>query len=90
MNTKFAAIWQRVQDLSGQTFTTVSGRQFSYHAHGHDVDMNTTNRTLPRSDFQKAFDRFPVSGPGALHDLQGPSYIYSILMDPRVRGRAGS
>ena len=66
------------------------GKRFSYQAHGHGVDMNTTNRILPRSDFQKAFERFPVSGPGDLQDLQGPSYIYSILMDPRVRGRAGS
>jgi hypothetical protein len=26
-----------------------------------------------------------VSGPGALQDLQGPSYVYAILTDPRVR-----
>lgn len=86
MSTTFEATWQRVQELSGQTFLTVRGKQFSYKANGRGVAMNTTNRVLPRSDFQKAFERFPVSGPGALQDLQGPSYIYAILMDPRVRG----
>jgi hypothetical protein len=27
----------------------------------------------------------PGSGPGDLQDLQGPSYVYAILTDPRVR-----
>ena len=62
MNTTFAATWQRAQELSGQTVTTVGGKQFSYQAHDHGVDINTTNRVLPLSDFQKAFERFPVSG----------------------------
>lgn len=85
MSTAFEAAWQRIQDLSGQIFTTVRGKPFSYQALAHGVSMNTTNRVLPRSDFQRAFERFPVSGPGALQDLQGPSYIYAILMDARVR-----
>lgn len=50
------------------------------------VSMNTTNRQLPRGDFLRAFERMPVPGPSALHDLQAPSYIYAILTDPRVQG----
>ena len=27
----------------------------------------------------------PVDGPGALQDLRGPSYLFAVLMDERVR-----
>ena len=85
MSDAFEATWDRVTRLSGATFSTVRGKHFSYEAHANGVNMTTTNRLLPRSDFQKAFERLPVSGPGALQDLQGPSYVYAILTDPRVR-----
>lgn len=83
--TEFAATWAKVQQHSGETFTTVTGKEFRYEAHAGGVEMLTTTRVLPRSDFQAAFARMPVAGPGALQDLQGPSYLYAILTDPRVR-----
>lgn len=83
--TEFAATWAKVQLHSGETFSTVSGKEFRYEARESGVEMLTTNRLLPRSDFEKAFARMPVGGPGALQDLQGPSYIYAILTDPRLR-----
>lgn len=78
-------MWAKVQQHSGEMFRTVTGKEFRFEAHSGGVDMLTTNRTLPRSAFEQAFTRMPVSGPGALQDLQGPSYIYAILTDPRVR-----
>ncbi|TBT82724.1 hypothetical protein ET989_13600 [Propioniciclava sinopodophylli] len=86
MNDTFEATWERVKSLTDATFTTVRGKQFSYRAANGGISMNTTKRAVPRADFKKAFERMPVSGPGALQDLQGPSYVYAILMDPRVRG----
>lgn len=83
--TEFAAKWAKVQQHSGETFTTVTGREFRYEAHAGGVEMLTTNRILPRSAFEAAFARMPVAGPGAFHDLQGPSYLYAILTDPRVQ-----
>ncbi len=83
--TNFAFTWQRVQQHAGEVFTTVTGKEFRYSAGPDSVQMQTTNRMLPRSDFAKALDRMPVAGPSALQDLQGPSYIYAILNDPRVK-----
>lgn len=83
--TDFSAMWARVQDHAGETFQTVRGKEFRYSATDSGIDMLTTNRVLPRRDFEAAFARMPVSGPGALQDLQGPSYVYAILTDPRVR-----
>ena len=83
--TEFAATWAKVQQHSGEAFSTVTGKEFRYEAHNGGIEMLTTNRTLPRSSFEEAFARMPVDGPGALQDLQGPSYLYAILTDPRVR-----
>ena len=83
--TEFAATWARVQQHSGETFRTITGKEFRYEARPGGVEMLTTSRMLPRSSFEEAFARMPVPGPGALQDLQGPSYLYAILTDPRVR-----
>lgn len=83
--TEFATIWARVRQHSGETFMTVTGREFRYEARSGGVEMLTTNRVLPRSSFEEAYARMPVDGPGALQDLQGPSYIYAVLVDPRIR-----
>jgi hypothetical protein len=39
---------------------------------------------LARTQFQAAYERSPLRGPGQLQDLQGPSYLFAILTDPRV------
>lgn len=83
------AVWRRIHNLAGQEFFTKSGQRFSYEATQRAIDLNNTNRMIPRSDFEKALERMPVAGPGQLQDLQGPSYIYGILTDPRIAGDAG-
>ena len=51
---------------------------------GNAIAPSTTNRTLAHTQFEKAYERSPLSGPGQLQDLQGPSYLFAILTDPRV------
>jgi len=81
----FQSVWARITSLSGETFHTKTGIPFSYDAAGSSVVLRNTERNLPRSQFRQALARFPISGPGDLQDLQGPSYMYAILSDPRVR-----
>jgi hypothetical protein len=81
----FEQVWGRITALSGQTFHTKRGIPFAYDATSSSVALRNTERSLPVGHFKKALDRFPVSGPGDLQDLQGPSYLYAILTDPRVR-----
>jgi hypothetical protein len=84
----FDDVWSRIVSLDGATFHQKSGKSFSYTARSGCVVPNTTNRLLPRSHFAEAYRRLPTSGPGALQDLQGPSYLWAILTDPRVRPSA--
>ena len=79
-------IWERIDALQGEEFHQIRGKSFSYRLVGASVRPSTTNRLIPRSDFEEALDCVPLANTVAVQHLQGPSYIYAILMDPRVRG----
>jgi len=49
-------------------------------------DGREINRALPKSQFAKALDLLQASGPSDFQHLQGPSYMWAILNDARVRG----
>jgi hypothetical protein len=87
--TKFERVWRSITTHAGEGFRTVKGLPFCYRLAGDSVwierDGRAINRVLAKSEFQKAWKRLPVSGPGELQDLQGPSYVFAILNDPRVR-----
>jgi hypothetical protein len=80
----FAPIWDRITSLAGTEFVQKRGRPFTYTVKGNAIVPSTTNRVLARTQFEKAYERSPLSGPGQLQDLQGPSYLFAVLTDPRV------
>ena len=82
----FETIWQRIEAFAGQEFRQKRGGEFTYVIESGCVSPNRTNRMLPRSQFEQAWERMPPDGPGALQDLQGPSYLWAILIDPRISG----
>lgn len=84
--TTFAQVWDRILACQGETFMQVRGGSFTYAVDGDSLVPDRTSRRLPRSQFQVAFLRLPVAGPGEFQDLQGPSYLYAILTDHRIGG----
>jgi len=77
--------WGRLRLSVGQEFRTVTGLPFTYEVPGNYLRTSRTVRHLSRTNFEKALELMPCDGPGALTELQGPSYTYAILMDPRIR-----
>ncbi len=86
MQVNEAEIWRRIVELEGEEFVQLRGGRFRFEIRGNALAPDRTNRLLPRSSFRQAIELMPVDGPGRLQHLQGPSYLYAILMDPRVRG----
>jgi len=81
----FTPIWDRITSHAGSEFRQKTGRAFTVSLVGNAIIVpSTTNRMLARTQFQRAYERSPLSGPGKLRDLQGPSYLFAILTDPRV------
>ena len=81
----FERIWSRIESLEGQEFRQIRGKPFRYAVHGSAVRPDTTNQQIPRSHFEQAASLLPLSNTVPIQHLRGPSYIYAILMDPRVR-----
>jgi hypothetical protein len=78
-------VWDRISVHAGETFTQLRGKQFTYAVQGWSLTPDTTNQNLSKATFAVALDRVPLSSTSEVQDLRGPSYLYAILMDERIR-----
>lgn len=79
------SIWEKVKQHQGETFQTVTGLKFTYKVIGEKVIHTRSKATLSRSAFEKAVSLNPQK-PSDLHNaVFGPSYVYAIISDPRLR-----
>ena len=79
------AVWTRIRAHQGETFRQKKGKVFTCVVTGDRLNPDTTNRNLSRSQFAQALALVPLEGPGDVNHRQGPSYLYAILMDERIR-----
>ena len=88
----FDEVWGRIENHAGQTFRTATGLPFTYQVPGAILqvtrDGRKINRSLSRTNFQKASESMPAAKPSDIKESQGSAYTWAILMDPRIRGTA--
>jgi hypothetical protein len=82
----FSVVWQRIEGHAGELFAQLRGGEFTYSIRSGCLFPDRTNRQIPRSHFEKAFELVPLESTVPLQSLQGPSYVYAVLMDRRIRG----
>jgi hypothetical protein len=85
-NPGLSEVWRRIERHAGEEFRQIRGRRFTYEVHSGCVIPSTTRRRINRLNFEEALKLVPLQNTVAVQHLQGPSYIYAILMDPRIRG----
>jgi hypothetical protein len=81
----FSVSWNRIEKHAGELFHQMRGGEFSYVIRSGSLIPDRTNRQIPRSNFEKAFELLPFESTAQLQSFQGPSYIYAVLMDKRIR-----
>jgi hypothetical protein len=81
----FESAWLRIKSHAGDEFTQISGRRFRYEAGENFIKPDRTNQNIGRSQFEKAFHFVPLESTTKIQHLRGPSYLYAILMDTRIR-----
>ena len=81
----FDRVWRRIEAHAGETFRQIRGGEFTYEVRSSAVHPDRTRRALHRSQFEQAFAHVPLDSTVPLQRLQGPSYLYAILMDTRIR-----
>lgn len=85
-NIDIELIWKRIIENEGKDFKQKGGKIFTYNLIGENtIKLNTTNRIISKSQFEKALNFVPLDKLEPIQNLQAPSYIYGILMDDRVR-----
>ncbi len=84
-NITFDVVWKRIKAHSGEEFFQIRGGKFTYQIKNEQVIPNRTNHQFSRSSFEEAFQLVPLPNTVPVQHLRGPSYIYAILMDERIR-----
>ena len=83
--TSFFEIWKRIIAYEGKEFRTISNLPFTYTINGNSLCPSRTEYNISKSDFAKAYELVPISGPGEITKLvRGPAYIWGILHDERI------
>lgn len=79
-------VWSRILAHQGQVFHQVKGQAFTYQVSGNALIPSTTKAKIYKSQFAKALEHAPFNKVSDIPpDVFGPSYVYAILMDPRIR-----
>ena len=81
----FETIWERIEQHKEQEFHQIQGQSFTYEIIHGAVVPSTTNQQLAKSQFKKAAKFLPLESTVPVQHLRGPSYLFAILMDPRIR-----
>lgn len=85
MTRSIGDVWPRIEAHAGEDFRLIGGQVFQYEVLGNYLRPIGRVRHLSRTNFAKALDRLPLYNTGSARDLQGPSYVFAILMDDRIR-----
>ncbi len=82
----FETVWRRIKRHDGEVFVQIRGGKFKYAVIAGALVPDRTNQQIPKSHFRRAMKQVPLKNTVPLQDLRGPSYIYAVLMDDRIRG----
>ena len=84
-NREFNETWKCILTHSNKTFYTKSGLEFTYQIKGDGFYTSRTNYRISKADFRKAYDIFPIEGPGDINEIvRGPAYVWAVLRDQRI------
>ena len=81
----FDTIWARIKRHEGETFAQKRGGEFCYAIEGSGIRPDRTNQVISKKHLKEASGLLPLEDTVPVQHLRGPSYIYAVLMDSRIR-----
>lgn len=78
-------VWKRIKLHAGEEFYTTRGLPFTYEIKGKFLHPSRTNFAISYANFEKALVFVPLKNTVTVKSVPGPSYVYAILMDQRIR-----
>lgn len=87
----YETILRRIMNNQGNLFRTITNLPFTYEIDNGYLRVSRTNYAIPLSDIRVAYNVFPCAGPSGFGNaVRGPSYIWAILNDSRIRNNDGT
>jgi len=81
----FEEIWKKIIDHQNEVFYTKRRLKLKYEIVDDKLYHNRTDSKISKSDFKRAYEKFPIKNPSEIKNLvRGSSYIYAILNDKRI------
>ncbi len=79
-------VWENIKRHSGETFKTVTGIPYDFHVDGEYIRLHNTNWSIPKKDVENALlVKEPTVSKFKKAGFQGPSYLYGIITDNRIK-----
>jgi hypothetical protein len=82
-------VWDRLRRNNGAVFETATGLKFQLLVDGNGLwifrEGQIINRRLTKKHLDRAIGRCPLHLTTDIRDCLGPSYLFGILMDSRIR-----
>jgi len=82
--TDFNEILSRMKQYTNTPFYLKGGKEFRYTIHQNKVWIDN-NQYIYLSQFRKGYEQAPVEGPGSFEHIWGPSYVWAVFHDKRIR-----
>ena len=79
----FEELWEKMEAVQGETFTTVRGLDFTYEIRGGEMFVDRRKKSITRATVKMAYDNAlelggVVKGPKKLK-VFGASYLYPVF-----------
>lgn len=81
----FDLVWQKVGQLEGAVFETSKGASFTYSFHKTYVVVSSGSQSVPKTFFEKIFQRLREGSVESSPALQGQIFILAILTNSQVQ-----
>ena len=85
MNIQF--VWEKINEHEGETFYTIRGKEFGYVIYDDYMLINDMkSRKITKNMITKAMHlKNPTPQKLSMLGFRGPSYIYGIITDDRIK-----
>jgi hypothetical protein len=84
INSSFDALWERIEKSAGTAISTKRGQDFTYKVESGYLTVNESGARIPRSQFKKALNQWPQSGPSNMRGIYAASVVWAVLADERI------
>jgi hypothetical protein len=80
----FEALWSRIEQSAGESISTKRGQDFTYEIEAGYLTVRESGARIPRSQFKKALNQWPQSGPSNMRGIYASSVVWAVLADERI------